>query len=251
MLSIITVCYNAESSIEKTILSIIENKFLSYEIIIIDGGSTDKTLSILNKYKSKIKIIISEKDFGIYDAMNKGIKLANGNWVYFLNSGDVLNKEFNFFEFEYTHYSILAFSCEYIYENLKILYEPRELKIGRMPASHQAIFIKKSIIINFPFNLNYKVAADYDQLERILNNTSNSICLINNNIATIDGFGYSTDNVKKYIFEYFLIIKCNYGYLIGILWLFKKIILTNINIIFKKLIGKKNTNKIRLLQEKI
>lgn len=92
-ISIITVCYNAGSIIERTILSVISQDFTDYEYIIIDGGSSDDTLKIIDKYKNKISLIISEKDNGIYDAMNKGIKLAHGKWLNFMNAGDIFSNK--------------------------------------------------------------------------------------------------------------------------------------------------------------
>lgn len=86
--SIITVSFNSEKTIERTIKSVIEQKYSEIEYIIIDGSSTDNTLNIIDKYKESIDIFISEKDNGIYDAMNKGIKVATGEVLHFLNSDD-------------------------------------------------------------------------------------------------------------------------------------------------------------------
>ena len=88
-ISIITVVKNSKISIGKTIRSVIEQNYQNLEYIIIDGGSTDGTLELIKKYSNKISLIISEKDNGIWDAMNKGIMHANGNLIGFLNSGDV------------------------------------------------------------------------------------------------------------------------------------------------------------------
>lgn len=88
LISIITVVYNGENTIENTIKSVIDQTYPNIEYIIIDGGSTDNTLNIIEQYKSHIHHIISEPDHGIYDAMNKGILLATGKWINFLNSGD-------------------------------------------------------------------------------------------------------------------------------------------------------------------
>ena len=87
-ISIITVSYNSKNVIEETILSVINQTYEKIEYIIIDGGSTDGTIDIIKKYENQITHWISEPDFGIYDAMNKGIGLANGNWVNFMNCGD-------------------------------------------------------------------------------------------------------------------------------------------------------------------
>src|SRR6185503_11463008 len=87
--SIITVCRNSAATIEQTIQSVIEQSYTNLEFIIIDGGSSDQTLSIVNKYQHKITKVISEKDNGIFDAMNKGINLATGEIIGILNSDDV------------------------------------------------------------------------------------------------------------------------------------------------------------------
>ncbi len=88
LLSIVTVVYNAELTLENTIKSVINQTFTNYEYLVIDGKSKDGTMQIIEKYKKNITKYISEADKGIYDAMNKGLKMAAGKWVYFLNAGD-------------------------------------------------------------------------------------------------------------------------------------------------------------------
>jgi glycosyltransferase involved in cell wall biosynthesis len=88
IVSIITVCYNCQDTIEKTIESVISQTYQNIEYIIIDGGSTDATLAAIGCFNSRISLVISEKDSGIYDAMNKGLRHARGEIIYFLNSGD-------------------------------------------------------------------------------------------------------------------------------------------------------------------
>jgi glycosyltransferase involved in cell wall biosynthesis len=89
LFSIITVVYNAGATLEETILSVVNQGLRNYEYIIIDGGSDDNTLAIINKYKSSIAKFISEPDEGIYDAMNKSLKYASGRWLFFLGADDV------------------------------------------------------------------------------------------------------------------------------------------------------------------
>jgi len=88
-ISVITVCFNSENTIEKTILSVLNQTYANIEYIIIDGNSTDKTLEILEKYRNKFSYFLSEPDTGMYNAMNKGIKKATGEWIFILNSDDL------------------------------------------------------------------------------------------------------------------------------------------------------------------
>ena len=90
LISLITTTYNSEKYLEETLKSIFNQKYQNFEIIIIDGGSKDKTIKIINKYEKKIDYWISEKDKGIYDAFNKGLKLARGHLIGMVNSDDIL-----------------------------------------------------------------------------------------------------------------------------------------------------------------
>lgn len=92
-ISIITVCYNAENTIEETIKSVLKQTYNNIEYIVVDGLSSDNTTQIIQKYNDKISCFISEKDTGIFNAMNKGIKAATGDVLYFLNANDLLYDE--------------------------------------------------------------------------------------------------------------------------------------------------------------
>lgn len=86
--SVITICFNAEKEIQRTIKSVVNQTFEDFEYIIIDGNSSDNTLAVIKSYKSRIQQLISEPDDGIYDAMNKGVRFAKGEWLIFMNAGD-------------------------------------------------------------------------------------------------------------------------------------------------------------------
>ena len=110
IISVITVCYNAVANIEETMLSVLNQRYDKVEYIVIDGGSKDGTLDVIKKYANKLAYWISEPDKGIYDAMNKGIAKATGDWINFMNAGDkfineeVLNKR---------HYKIFCVNGKY------------------------------------------------------------------------------------------------------------------------------------------
>ena len=87
-ISVVTICYNAEKYIEETICSVLNQDYEAIEYIIVDGASKDHTMEIVKQFDSKISKIVSEKDDGIYDAMNKGIQLASGDFIIFMNAGD-------------------------------------------------------------------------------------------------------------------------------------------------------------------
>jgi|TARA_B100001741_G_scaffold307597_1_gene302663 glycosyltransferase involved in cell wall biosynthesis len=176
LLSIITVVKNDEQNIQKTIKSIISQKNINYEYIIIDGKSTDNTLKKIRKYKSKINKIISKKDNGIYDAMNKGIKVANGDVIVFCNSGDFFYKNslqkvmllFDKFNYDFIFGTVLR-----NYKKGKIL--KFGFNFNRMlynfdfATSHSTGFFLKKKIYNLigNYNTKFKISADYDLYFRL------------------------------------------------------------------------------------
>ena len=133
-LSIITICYNCASDLERTIKSVLIQTYSTIEYIIVDGGSTDCTPQILDKYKDRIEYIISEPDDGIYDALNKGIRRATGEWILCLNAGDVLRNSHiitDVFSNEIPHHISFLYS-DYVltYENGKTETRPCDRSKG-------------------------------------------------------------------------------------------------------------------------
>ncbi|MCH5306813.1 MAG: glycosyltransferase [Prevotella sp.] len=118
--SIITICYNCQEDLEKTIISVISQTYSDKEYIIIDGGSTDGSTEVLKHYNDKIDILISEPDNGIYDALNKGVRLATGEWIICLNAGDIFTSEHilsNIFNQEIPQSKSFIYSDFYLYHN--------------------------------------------------------------------------------------------------------------------------------------
>ena len=133
-ISIITICFNCASDLERTIKSVLAQTYSKIEYIIVDGGSTDHTPQILEKYKDCIECIISESDDGIYDALNKGIRQASGEWILCLNAGDVLRNSdivTDIFSNEIPdHISFLYSDYVLIYENGKTETRPCDRSKG-------------------------------------------------------------------------------------------------------------------------
>ena len=164
LITIITVCYNAISSIEKTIISVINQTYPNIEYIIIDGGSTDGCIDVIKKYEDKITYWISEPDKGIYDAMNKGIKLAKGEWINFMNCGDTFYNNTTIEEL----FQKANFDSDIIYGNTNLLLITGEyIQRGEvvsdneyMPFCHQASFSRNSLMKKYGFDTKYKICAD-------------------------------------------------------------------------------------------
>ena len=172
IVSVVTIVYNEVNEIEKTIESIINQDFKNFELIVIDGGSNDGTQTLIEKYKDKITYFLSEKDSGIYDAMNKGLKVCNGSWVNFMNAGDkfynhsVLSNVFN------KNTSLEQFSLVYGYKyvnGVKTL--PKELEVlkkGDIMANHQSMFFNRvKIGKELIYSLKYPIYGDYELVNRI------------------------------------------------------------------------------------
>jgi len=170
-LSVITINYNNSSGLQKTLDSVVKQSFNNFEYIVIDGGSTDGSVALLKQYAGNIACWTSEKDNGIYDAMNKGIKRAKGNYIMFLNSGDYLiNSDI-----------LLLFDKITGTENADIYYGDIEFEnskrekiiekqapvidlyfLERSSINHQASFIKTSLFSELGlYDTRYSMAADY------------------------------------------------------------------------------------------
>jgi glycosyltransferase involved in cell wall biosynthesis len=164
LISIVTVSYNAVATIEETILSVINQTYSNIEYIIIDGGSTDGTVDIIKKYQDKIAYWVSEPDKGIYDAMNKGVVIATGDFLVFLGADDIFftSKVLECIILKITSYEIVYYGDVYMTDICKIYwgkFNSVKLAIGNI--CHQAIFYPKGIYKANKYQLKYKVYADY------------------------------------------------------------------------------------------
>jgi|688.fasta_scaffold256317_2 glycosyltransferase involved in cell wall biosynthesis len=179
--SIITVCFNSAKTIRDTIESVLSQDYPNIEYIIIDGDSSDETITIVKEYGDRIAVFVSERDHGIYDAMNKGISLVSGEIVGMLNSDDVYINEHAVSELMKKMQDERADS---VFADLVIVdpmdlgkvlryydssyFTPRKFRFGWMPA-HPSFFVRKSLYDKVgPYSLHYKISADYEMLIRLL-----------------------------------------------------------------------------------
>jgi glycosyltransferase involved in cell wall biosynthesis len=256
--SIITVSYNSEKTIERTIKSVLNQSYKNYEYIIIDGGSTDKTNDIINSYKNEFLggiIHISEPDKGIYDAMNKGISLANGNIIGLLNSDD--------YYFEKTLSIVYKSYCETNKETVltgelifkseageqlmrtskkRFIKKTKQFKNG---VRHPATFVPRIIYNNIGlFNLDYKIASDAEFIFRMYK-SNYDFKFINQPLLVMSDGGISNSKgiFKQLIYENRILIKAYcpnfflriYYTTLSILRLMVKEVASNLTFVYRKI----------------
>lgn len=210
-ITIITVTYNCIDILENTINSCINQNYDNIEYLIIDGASTDGTLDIIKKYSYKITKWISEPDKGIFDAMNKGIKMASGDWVIFMNAGDyfyqnnVLSDIFakeDLSEFGVIHGRFMSCSNNQLelidltpfYKNTK--------SVKGMGFSHQACFVRTTLARDNLFSSEYKFSADYNQLYNLYYKNNIAFKQVDTIVAVMQGDDGATQrNYIKHLNE--------------------------------------------------
>lgn len=212
VISIITVCYNSELTIEDTIVSVLKQKYINFEYIIIDGDSKDSTLNIIKKYEKEFVdrgicyYYISEKDKGIYDAMNKGISMAKGDIIGIINSDDwyevdifgrIVEEYKNNNKPDIIHGNLNIYSQNKTYiETIKPKANYKKLRQG-MILKHPTFFVNRDVYKNIGcFNQKYKISADYDFVFRAYQNNYRFYYL-NNSISNMRLGGVSNEYLFK------------------------------------------------------
>ena len=228
--SIITVTYNAGKVLEDTILSVISHTYRNVEYIIVDGNSKDNTLEIIGKYSKHISKMVSEPDKGLYDAMNKGIRMATGDYLCFLNAGDKFHeketlqqiaetlKDKDLPDVIYGETAIVDEDGNFLH--MRRLSTPERLnwksfKQG-MLVCHQAFLAKRELALKYPYDMQYRFSADFDWCIRIMKEAK---CLHNTRLTLIDYLneGMTTRNHKASLKERFRIMAKHYGWVSTIL----------------------------------
>jgi glycosyltransferase involved in cell wall biosynthesis len=234
-ISIITATFNSVQTLESTIQSVIAQHYPNLEYIIVDGGSTDCTINIIRKYEQYIAKWVSEKDNGLYDAMNKGIALSTGEWVAFLNSDDVyINsplKTVATMVLEKPDVDVVYANAiiesdvrpSYIY---KSKYPILKKDFWRMPISHPSMFAKSAALENVGcFSTKYQISADYELILKLF--LAKSTFYYQDAVwASMRGGGLSERKWVQGTFEIFWILKhhrqLNVFILIMLIWCFIK-----------------------------
>ena len=228
--SIITVTYNAGKVLEDTIQSVVFQTYRNVEYIIVDGGSTDNTLDVAHKYQERISKVISEPDKGLYDAMNKGIRMATGDYLCFLNAGDELHENETLQKIVFTlkgkelpdviYGETAIVDEEGHFLHMRRLSTPEHLhwksfKEG-MLVCHQAFLTRRELALANPYDLRYRFSADFDWCIRIMKQSKN---LHNTHLTLIDYLneGMTTQNHKASLKERFRIMTKHYGWISTIL----------------------------------
>ncbi len=196
-ISIVTVVLNSKDLISKTIESIIKQTYKNIEYLVIDGGSSDGTVDIINKYSSQITKILIEADKGIYDAMNKSLKLASGDFLLFMNAGDIFCSS-----------QTVADAIQYFADNSSVYYGNAlsinkegiisvykgeaisKLKLAKTNICHQTIFYPRKIYTKNEFNLKYRLYSDWEYNMKIFR--KNKFIYLNQNIAIYDMAGLTS-----------------------------------------------------------
>lgn len=210
-ISIITVCFNSQDTIRDTIESVLAQSYPDIEYIIVDGASSDNTLSIIQEYQDQIGKVVSEPDKGIYDAMNKGIAQSTGDFVGVLNSDDffphneVISEVAEVYQ-KNPHADIVLGGVEFVRAgNLRKVvrrylatgFKPWKLRFGIMPP-HPGAYIRREVYAKVgPYKLDYKIGADYDFFVRALlatkhNYLTDSRCWVTMRVGGVSTSGFSS-----------------------------------------------------------
>ena len=205
LITVVTVCYNCVKVIERTILSVLSQSYPNVEYIVVDGGSTDGTIDVIKKYNDKITNWISEPDGGVYFGMNKGIAMAHGDWINFMNAGDT-----------FVSNDVLeqCFSKEIYSDGVDLLCGDticsfpwaNYLRVGKNPDGninfcHQSVFTRATLLKQNPYDISYRIIADNVWFQELMS-TNHLIKYIPVRIAVYEGYaGISARNAINFYKE--------------------------------------------------
>ncbi|QXV65790.1 glycosyltransferase [Mucilaginibacter sp. 21P] len=222
LISIIMPVFNSEKVLEQALVSIKNQQHKDVELIIVDGGSTDGTSLIFERYKSIITILIQEPDNGIYDAMNKGVKRASGKWLYFMGADDRLLPGFSEMARQLTDANTLYYGDAEA-EGYMLKGTFTKYRLAKYSINHQTIFYPAKVFEKHTYNLRYKVFADYALNLIVWGDATIRKKYIPVKIVRYDLTGFSASN-KDDLFkkEKPLIIRKSMGWLMYLRFLYKR-----------------------------
>ena len=222
-ISVITVCYNAAKELRHTLQSVASQTYPHIQYIVVDGASTDSSLELIKEYQTDIDLLISEPDSGIYDAMNKGIKVATGDYLCFMNAGDTFHSPTTLADlFAQIHRPLpdVIYGETNIVDESRNFLRPRRLKtpqqltyqsfLSGMVVCHQSFYPRRALISYY--NLTYRFSSDFDWCLNILakaTQTYNSQMVLTDYLAE----GTTTRNHRASLKERFRIMTHHYGWL--------------------------------------
>ena len=205
IVTIITVCRNHAQELERTIRSVESQTWQEKEYLVIDGASTDDSLDVIKAHEASITRWVSEPDQGIYDAMNKGVKMAQGEWVIFMNAGDT-------FAGDDTLQRVFGnpLDADVIYgdvikgELVKKAEAPRNAH--RMFYCHQSAFVRTSCLREYPFDIRHKMSADFKQVKQLYLN-GKRFRQLDFPVANFDTQGVSNRNRSAGLYDNIQVIR--------------------------------------------
>ncbi len=244
IVSIITITYNAEPFLEKTMRSVLAQTYPHIEYIIIDGGSRDGTVDIIKRYADRLAYWVSEPDKGIYDAMNKGLARATGAYVWFMNAGDEIfatdttekimslpaaDVYYGETEFRDLAGRYLGLRSEVTPLGLPARLTWRSLQMGLM-VCHQAILVRKALAC--PYDLVHPYSADIDWVIRSLKR-ANTITNVHATVAIYLQGGFSRRHLQKSLLDRFAILRKHYG-ILPTMWNHVRIVFRSLYFLIRK-----------------
>ena len=238
LISIVTVTYNAEQTLERTIKSVEEQTYPHIEHVLIDGCSSDRTMSYIQRYvernggKSHLIRVIREPDNGLYDAMNKGIQLATGDYLVFLNAGDKLHETTTIEEMvskmnwqhNRTNYAVVYGETDLVdnegnFLRHRRLQAPEKLTSksfrSGMLVCHQSFYVRTDLAKATPYDLHYRYSADYDWCIRLMQRAEKRrLRFLNSHLILTDYLseGLTTKNHRSSLLERFYLMTHHYGW---------------------------------------
>jgi glycosyltransferase involved in cell wall biosynthesis len=201
MLSVVTVNLNNATGLSRTLASLKKQGDEKFQWVFIDGLSKDKSVTLANEFKRDVDVVVAESDTGIYNAMNKAIGSSAGDYILFLNSGDVFASGDAIQHISNSlvgDADLLTFGFEV--RGKARMPKPKWWRFWSLPTSHQAIVYKRSLLIDFPFDEKYRFASDFDQFLRI-NAKPRNVKKINSILVINEQYGCD-DNLEKVLSEY-------------------------------------------------